>query len=251
MMSAGEREQSMQPDMSVIWHDLECGPYEADLATWERHAEAAEGPILDLGCGTGRVALHLARRGHRVVGVDRDPDFVAAFNERAAGLAAEAVAADAREFDLDQRFGLVLGPMQIVQLLGGPEERIRCLGCVARHLAPGGRAAVAIVEGLVPAPDEGLPPLPDAREVDGWVYSSLPLVTGFDGELIVARRLRQTVSPGGELSEDLDEVALWSLTASQLEEEALGAGLDPVGREEVAASDDHIGSTVILFEEVS
>ncbi len=141
--------------------------------------------------------------------------------------------------------------MQIVQLLGGPEERIRCLGCVARHLAPGGRAAVAIVEGLVPAPDEGPPPLPDAREVDGWVYSSLPLVTAFDGELIVARRLRQTVSPDGELSEDLDEVALWSLSASQLEEEARAAGLDPVGREEVAASDDHIGSTVILFEEVS
>ena len=116
-----------------------AAPTRPTSPTWERHAEAAEGPILDLGCGTGRVALHLARRGHRVVGLDRDPDFVAAFNERAAGLPAEAVAADAREFDLDRRFGLVLAPMQIVQLLGGPEERIRCLGCVARHLTPGGR----------------------------------------------------------------------------------------------------------------
>ncbi|HEY1356406.1 MAG TPA: class I SAM-dependent methyltransferase [Solirubrobacterales bacterium] len=232
----------------AIWHDLECGAYETDLSSWERHAEAAEDPILDLGCGTGRVSLHLARRGHTVVGLDRDEGLVAAFNERARGLPAEAVAADAREFDLDRRFGLILAPMQIVQLLGGREERIRCLACVARHLLPGGRAAIAIVDGLVPAPDDGPPSLPDAREVDGWVYSSLPLVTAFDGGLIVVRRLRQTVSPGGELSEDVDEVSLWEISAPQLEEEARAAGLEPLGREEIPASEDHIGSTVILLE---
>ena len=135
--SAAEVEDRALAGLGESLPEGEVGLVGAALATWERHAEAAEGPILDLGCGTGRVALHLARRGHRVVGLDRDPDFVAAFNGRAAGLPAEAVAADAREFDLDQRFGLVLAPMQIVQLLGGPEERIRCLGCVARHLHPG------------------------------------------------------------------------------------------------------------------
>jgi len=54
---------------AVIWHDVECGGYEGDLALW-RELAAAGGPILDLGCGTGRVALDLARRGHRVHGLD-------------------------------------------------------------------------------------------------------------------------------------------------------------------------------------
>ena len=178
--------------------------------------------------------------------------FVAAFNQRAAGLPAEAVAADAREFDLDQRFGLVLAPMQIVQLLGGPEERIRCLGCVARHLRPGGRAAVAIVEGLVPAPDESPPPLPDAREVDGWVYSSLPLVTVFDGEAdrrppAAADRLSRRGAQRGPRRGR-------ALVALGVRARRGGAGRGPAirsARDEIAPSDDHIGSTVVLFEEVS
>jgi SAM-dependent methyltransferase len=238
--------RSAETDMSVLWHDLECGGYGADLALWERMAAAAPGPVLDLGCGTGRVALHLGRRGHEVVGVDADADLIAALAARAEGLPVEAVAADASEFDLDRRFGLVLAPMQLLQLLGGAEERIGCMTCAARHLLPGGLAAFAIVDGIVPAPDEG-PPAPDAREVDGWVYSSLPLVTAFDDDLIVVRRLRQTVSPGGELEEEVDEVALRAISGAELEREAEEAGLRLAGLEEIAPTEDHVGSTVLVF----
>src|SRR5439155_27271172 len=52
----------------VMWHDLECGGYVEDLPLWRELA--GDGPVLDLGCGTGRVALDLAAHGVPVVGLD-------------------------------------------------------------------------------------------------------------------------------------------------------------------------------------
>jgi SAM-dependent methyltransferase len=231
-------------DTRVIWHDIECGAYSADLTLWE---ELAAGGVLDLGCGTGRVATHLARCGHAVIGLDREPAFVAAFNERAAQLPAHALTGDARNFALDSFFDLILAPMQLIQLLAGPEEREGCLRCVAAHLRPGGLAAFAIVE-RVPAPVAGPPPLPDTREVDGWVYSSLPIEAGIDADGLRARRLRQTVSPDGDLTEELDEILLALLDAPTLEREAAAAGLTPAGRRTVPPTSDHVGSSVVLLE---
>jgi SAM-dependent methyltransferase len=231
----------------VVWHDLECGAYEADLSLWEKLAESNGGPVLDLGCGTGRVALDLARQGHRVVGIDLDDALVEAFKRRAAGLPAEAVTADARDFRLDEEFGLVLAPTQLAQLFDGFRERHRCLSSVARHLRPGGLAAFAIVE-RVPAAVDVPPPLPDAREVDGWIYSSLPLEIAIDDERLLVRRLRQLVSPTGDLSEEVDEIPLFPLTAAMFEDEAEEAGLRTVARDEVPMTDDHVGSTVVVLE---
>lgn len=234
-------------DASVIWHEVECGSYEVDLALWETLAEERAAPVLDLGCGTGRVALHLARRGHAVTGMDIEPVLVAALDERVADLPVDAVLGDARDFDLGTRFGLVLAPMQLVQLFDDAGERRRCLRCIAAHLKPGGLAAFAIVEGM-PDPVDAPPPLPDTREVDGWVYSSLPIEAVVGGRSLRARRLRQTVSPAGELSEVLDEVLLRVLDAATLEAEAEAAGLTPAGRHAVPPTSDHVGSTAVLLE---
>jgi hypothetical protein len=154
---------------------------------------------------------------------------------------------DARGFELASAFSLVLAPMQLMQLFRDAEERESCLRCVGAHLAPGGVAAFAIVEGM-PDPVDAAPPLPDAREVDGWVYSSLPVDVRVDEEAIQVRRLRQTVSPGGELSEEVDEVVLRALDASTLEAEAESVGLRPAGRRSVPPTDAHVGSTVVLLE---
>lgn len=233
--------------MSVIWHEVECGSYDADLTLW---GELAEGSVLDLGCGTGRVALHLARRGHTVTGLDVEPALVAALCERARELSAAAAIADARDFELETEFDLVLAPMQLLQLFADSEERIRCLRCVAAHLSADGVAAFAIVESM-PEPVDTAPPLPDTREVDGWVYSSLPIETTVDAGALRVRRLRQTVSPAGELSEEVDEVLLQALDASTLEGEAELAGLAPAGRRLIPPTDDHVGSTVVLLEKAA
>jgi SAM-dependent methyltransferase len=231
---------------TAIWQEVECGGYAADLPLWERLADERPGAILDLGCGGGRVALHLARRGHRVLGLDSDPELI----ERARGLGLEAEVGDARDFDLGTGFGLVLAPMQLLQLFGGRDERLGCLRSIAKHLSSGGVAALAIVEAMPPAA-EGASPLPDTREVDGWVYSSLPVgAAAGDGEILI-ERLRQTVSPAGELSEERDEVRLRELDAETLECEALEAGLRPGGRLATEPTEAHVGSTVVLLEAVA
>jgi SAM-dependent methyltransferase len=230
-----------------IWHDAECGSYSADLALWEELAKEADGPILDLGCGTGRVALYLARRGYTVVGLDSDPELIATLAARAKGLPLQPVLGDARGFELDTDVALVLAPMQLVQLLSDRADRRECLGCIAAHLLPGGRIALAIVEGL-PRESEGPPPLPDVREVDGWVYSSLPVDAVDIGEEIVIRRLRQTVSPAGELSEEGNEIRIRTLAAAELESEGVALGFTALARREIPPTDLHVGSTVVLLE---
>ncbi|HEX6621776.1 MAG TPA: class I SAM-dependent methyltransferase, partial [Solirubrobacteraceae bacterium] len=103
--------------IDVIWHDVECGAYDLDLPLWRELADHEGSPVLDVGAGTGRVALDLARRGHEVVALDRDPALLEALVDRGAGLTVSAVAADARAFDLGRRFPLVIVPMQTLQLL--------------------------------------------------------------------------------------------------------------------------------------
>lgn len=238
---------SERRDEATIWHDVECGGYEADLPLWEELAGANPGPVLELGCGTGRVALHLARRGHEVVGLDRDPELVAALGERAGELPVRALAADGRDFDLGEQVGLALAPMQFLQLLATPAERIACLVAVGRHLPAGGMLAAAIVEHLETPPDNVIPPLPDVRDVDGWIYSSLPTAASAgDGE-IVLQRLRQIVSPQGELSEEPNEVRLSTFAADQLEVEAAAARFSPAGRRVLPPTASHVGSLVVLL----
>lgn len=240
----------------TIWHDVECGTYEADLPLWEELADEVsdDKPIMELGCGTGRVTLHLARRGaYLVLGLDFNPELVAAVWDKAGGgVPADAEVADVRDFDFYPAFELVIAPMQLIQLLRGREERLECLSCVAANMPAGGRAAFAIVEDPPPPPAEGtLPPLPDVHQVEGWIYSSLPLEPLVAEGSIIVRRLRQTVSPEGDLEERLSEVELRLLSAATLEEEAAEAGLRAVGRRSIPATESHVGSTVVLLEKAS
>jgi len=237
----------MSATAAAIWHDVECGSYEADLPLWEELAERCGGPVLELGCGTGRVALHLARRGHETIGLDADAELLDALAARAEGLPVRTLHADARAFEPAEEVGLVLAPTHLLQLLPGPAERVECLRCVAAALRPAGLLAATILEQM-PEPDGAPPPLPDVREVDGWVYSSLAIEAAIGPGEVVVRRLRHTVSPEGSLSEEPNEVRILTFAAAALESEAAAAGLAPAGRREIAPTELHVGATVVLLE---
>ena len=236
---------------AVAWHDVECAGYRADLPLWRELAASRGGPVLELGCGTGRVALELAARGHDVTALDVDPALLGALGQRARErrVHVECATADARSFSLPRRFRLVIAPMQVAQLMGGPGGRRRMLERVRRHLAPGGLLAAALANpfGSVPAED-ALPPLADVHDRDGWVLTSQPVSVRPEDGAVAIERLRQAVSPTGDLTGELHVVRLDELDARTLEREAAEAGLHPAGRHAVPETGDHVGSTVVLLE---
>ena len=246
--------------MSVIWHDLECGAYAEDLPLWRELAAEHGDPVLDVGAGTGRVTLDLAHAGHRVTALDRDPELLDALAQRASGrnfsmepVSSQAlvttVVADARDFDLPERYPLCIVPMQTIQLLGGPDGRAAFLGCALRHLRPGGAVAIAIAEALdlYDATDGVHYPLPDIREVDGIVYSSQPIAVRAERGGFVLERRRETVAVAGERTVERDLIRLDRLTARGLEREGRAAGFARVQRARVRETADYVGSEVVIL----
>ena len=122
-------------------------------------AHAAGLPVLELACGTGRVAIPIAREGAAIVGLDASPAMLGRAREKAAGLAnARWVDGDMRDFDLPERFGLVAIPFRSFQHLLTIEDQMACLACIRRHLVPDGRLAINVFN-------------PDIVRIAGWLTS--------------------------------------------------------------------------------
>ena len=244
--------EAARPSRDPAWHDVENGGYGADLALWEQLAGEAAGPVLELGAGTGRVALRLAAAGAEVTALDNSATLLGELARRAAdaGLAVETCRCDALELAHDRRFALVIAPMQFAHLFDR-DGRGRLLERAAGALLPGGAIALAILADGAAAQSlsaTSAPLMPDVRERAGWVYSSLPVDVAHDGDALVVRRLRQLVSPTGEFSESVDVVRLEDLSAAELEAEAARCGLESRERLEIPATADHVGSTVVVVE---
>jgi SAM-dependent methyltransferase len=166
------------PDVGMLYDSVPAYAARRDVRFYLEEAAESRGPVLELGCGTGRILLPLAREGHAVVGVDGSADMLARCRMKLAGEPAEVrerVAlhhADVRSFDLGATFALAIAPFRIVQHLTTVDDQLRFLDAVARHVAPGGRLvfdvfnpnfrALAAADG---AEREDTPerPLPDGR----------------------------------------------------------------------------------------
>ena len=109
--------------------------------------------ILDVGCGTGRHAVELARRGYRLAGVDLSPSQIERAREKAAaaGIEVDFRVADARDLDFRDEFGLVLMLCEgAFPLMDTDEENCAILRGAAKALKPGGKLILTTLNGLFP-----------------------------------------------------------------------------------------------------
>jgi SAM-dependent methyltransferase len=228
----------------AVWHDVECGAYDADLPLWH---ELADGAILDVGAGTGRVALALAAAGHDVTALDVDAGLLDVLAEHAAeaGLNIVTIAADAAGFETEREFDLIAVPMQTIQLL---DCRDGFFASARKALKPGGRVAVAIATELEPY--DGAPPLPPpdtGSSDDGWTYISQPIAIRVEDGRVRIERVRQRVGPKGERVTSDDVITLAIVTPGALAEEAAAHGLEAEELRHIPETAEHVASEVVIF----
>jgi len=122
-------------DLTPVYKDR------TDAAFYVARALEARGPVLEAGCGTGRILAAIAHAGVDITGLDASPAMLELCRARlcAEGLSAETALGDMRRFNLPRKFALIMIPFRPFQHLLDPPDQIACLESVLRHLAPGGR----------------------------------------------------------------------------------------------------------------
>ena len=233
----------------AIWHDVECGGYEVDLPLWTELASRHGGPVLDVGAGTGRVAIPLAREGLDVTALDADPALLAVLRERSLeeGLPVETVCADARSWRSPSRFSLVIVPMQTIQLFGGSEGRRRFLSAARENLLSGGLVAVAVAD---MTPGDGAVPAsfpPDVVSVGESVYASRPVCVSRAGSTMVIERERVRTVGGSEAGRSSYLLEVDDVDAVEVEGDARAVGLERAGRLSIPADGPYLGAEVVLL----
>ena len=137
----GVTEDAYADDELARLYDLAHDGYDEDLALYEQFARRG-GRVLELGVGSGRVALRLADAGYDVVGLDASPAMLGRLRKRIHGDIVQrlrVVEGDMRDFDLGgERFGLICCALGTFGHLIETGEQVAALRCVARHLEPDG-----------------------------------------------------------------------------------------------------------------
>jgi len=134
-------------EIHARWYD--CGAYatRADAVFYRDLARETGGPVLELGCGTGRVLLPIAGDGIRCVGLDTSQAMLDKLRAKQPPANLRLVVAPMQDFDLGpERFRLIFAAFRPLQHLYTVEQQLACLTCVRRHLAPDGRFAFDVFQ---------------------------------------------------------------------------------------------------------
>jgi len=130
--------------LSACYYDSTPG-LSGDVQFYVEEAQRYGSPVLELGCGTGRILIPTAQAGVDIVGLDRSPDMLSVARDKLATLEPETksrvrlVEGDMRSFSLGERFNLITIPFRaFLHLMTGEDQRAALL-CIREHLAEGGR----------------------------------------------------------------------------------------------------------------
>jgi len=194
----------------------EFSPYVAAYATRpdiDFYVQAARdygGPVLELGCGSGRILIPTARAGINISGLDASEHMLAVCRaaieaeppevQRCTGLHR----GDIRDFNLERRFQLITMPFRPFQYLLTVAEQLACLGAIRRHLAPNGYLVFDLFNPSVyslgrpvdPADTDAEPPFihPDGRTV---VRRNRILERDFSNQTFAGELVYDVTHPGG------------------------------------------------------
>ncbi len=123
-------------------YDLFYGDFKEDIDMYRGFAERTGGPILEVGSGTGRVALALAEEHHSIVGLELS-EAMRITAQRKADRAqltnrVQFIPGDMRRFQIDQHFGLIIVPLNTFLHNLTLDDQLAALACFKKHLRPGG-----------------------------------------------------------------------------------------------------------------
>lgn len=144
-MPTDSRSYDHIPDFGALYDGVPIYAERRDVDFYVDEAAAAQGPVLELGCGTGRILIPTARAGHTITGLDGSAHMLERCRTKISHEPADVrsrirlTRGDIRGFELAERFALITAPFRVVQHLTSIDDQLRFLDAVARHLAPGGR----------------------------------------------------------------------------------------------------------------
>ena len=120
-------------------YDLTVHDWDGELAFYKElahHARTQGSPVLEIACGTGRVAIRLAAEDISMTGMDHSPEMLAIARRKSTPV--RWVQSDMRTLDLGETFGLIISPGHSFQFMRTPEDQVQALQTFRRHLTPGG-----------------------------------------------------------------------------------------------------------------
>jgi len=138
--------------INAATYDIRTATPAGEIDFYVARARASGGPVLELGCGTGRISWPIARAGISIVGLDIERAMLDRAEAKRQHQPLEVsnharfVAGDMSNFSLDEQFALAIIPFRAFLMLLTVEAQQRTLACVHRHLLPGGRLIIDVFD---------------------------------------------------------------------------------------------------------